>query len=334
MPPNENRVDYSVAIPAYGRPELIKQTVRAALAQRFSPDMTWEVVVNDDHTPIPLAGALSEFGNRIRIERNNKNLGWPENWNQTLRIARGRWVHMLHSDDLVDPDFVQVMWQILKDHPEAAFIHSLTRKIVDGRPIIARLYTWFKGNREPQDNPSASVQVFASGPESVRHALEGVRVTTVVVRRDAACSIDGMRPEFGGPSDEEYLVRLARLGDVVFCPRRLITYRYHSSQDSSQTWLRRTFVDEYSVVHEHSLKVLGSYICEDDRRIVDQRVANVAGRVAMTQALAGDLESARYSIERGKKRFPEIVQDPEFRKAKLIVYNKSVRRLYRWFFIE
>ena len=226
------------------------------------------------------------------------------------------------------------MWQIIQNQAAAVFIHSLTRKVVVGRPLLARMYTWFKGNREPQDNPSASVQVFASGPESVRHALKGVRVTTVVVRRDAACSIDGMRPEFGGPSDEEYLVRLARLGDVVFYPRRLITYRYHSSQDSSQTWLRRTFVDEYSVVHEHSLKVLGSDICEDDRRIVDQRVANAAGRVAMTQALAGDLESARYSIERGKKRFPEIVQDPEFRKAELIVYKRAVRHLYRWLFTQ
>jgi glycosyltransferase involved in cell wall biosynthesis len=328
---HKKQIDYSVAIPAYGRHELIKETVRATLAQNFPPDMTWEILVNDDCTPIPLAETLREFEGRIRIGRNEKNLGFPANWNRTLNLARGTWVHMLHSDDMVDPRFAPVMWDIIKKHPKAAFIHSLTRKVVTGRPLIARVYSWLLGHREAQDDPAASVQVFA-GSAAVRHALQGVRCTTVVVRRDAACGIDGFRTDFRNSSDEEYFVRLAREGEVIFCPRRLITYRYHGHQHSQRAWLRPTFVDEYSRLHDYSLKVLGDELSEQDRRIIDQRIASVAGRVAMTQALSGQLQDAQRSLDKALKRFPTVVQDPEFKKARLIVSSGIVRGLYRWFF--
>lgn len=325
--------DYSVAIPAYGRPDLLRETVRAALAQQFPSDMKWEVLVNDDCSEPALSDALREFEGRIRLCRNQRNLGWPQNWNRTLQMARGRWVHMLHSDDIVDSGFAPVIWSIVKRFPNVVLVHSLARLITVDRPLLARLYSWVRGNGPPSDNPTAEVTVYKGGIEAARHALCGVQATTAVVRREAACGIGGMRQDLRNPSDEEYFVRLSKAGDVAFLPRLLMTYRYHNNQDSQPSWTTPWFVAVYARVQEESLKILGNNASPYDRDAVNMRIAGAAGTAARAQALAGNLQEARKSIQIALDRFPHIAEDAEFKKSQMLVSSPMLRFLYRHLFI-
>jgi glycosyltransferase involved in cell wall biosynthesis len=333
MTSSEGTADYSVAIPAYGRPELLRETVRAALAQQFPSDMKWEVLVNDDCSEPRLSDALREFEGQIRLCRNETNAGWPDNWNRTLRLARGRWVHMLHSDDIVDRQFAPVMWRIVQQCPDAVLIHSLTRSVAVGRPPLARLYSLVRGHRPPSDDPDVGVGVYRSGIEAARHALRSVRATTAVVRRDAALSVGGMRQDLRNPSDEEYFVRLALKGDVAFCPRFLVTYRYNNNQDSQPSWINPGFIGVYRRVQEESLRLLGSDASEKDLEVINARIANAAGAAARAQAIAGNLKAARESIRIAIQTFGPIAEDPEFKKARMLVSNPAVRFLYRHLFV-
>jgi GT2 family glycosyltransferase len=327
--PPSGRIDYSVAIPAYGRTDLLAACLERALAQRWPPDMNWEIVVNDDCSEPSLESRLPGFRGRVRFERNAVRAGWPENWNQTLRKARGAWVHMLHHDDLVAPAFAATMWQLIRTYPRAAYLHSAMRSGVIGQSPIGRLYCRLRARRcTTATNETA--RVFSAGPEAARHALrQGVRIVTIVVRRDLACSIPGMRKELLSPADEEFVVRLALRGDVVYCPEALCTYLYHAGQCSQASWLESSFVSDYLAVHEEALKTLGAGATEDDRRAMRERVAGVACGVALARALAGRPREARTALEEAASLSPDIRHTGLFRRMQLLVKSRIARFAYR-----
>jgi glycosyltransferase involved in cell wall biosynthesis len=321
-------MDYSVAIPAYGNPHLLADVLRHALAQRWPAGMKWEILVNDDGSEPSLESLLGEFRGRVRFERNAQRQGWPENWNRTLEKARGAWVHMLHSDDLVHEDFATTMWELIRWNPQAAYLHSPIQARMLRQPLPGRFYSWLR--RGATNDAVQPAQVYKAGLDAARHALsQGVRITTIVVRRDAALAVPGFRKELWSMADEEYVVRLAQAGDVVYCPQALCLYTFHSAQDSLSTWLRPNFLQDYLHVHEEGLKALGPGATRADRDAIHRRVAYVACGVARARALAGHRQSAAAAMTEAVRLAPEIESSRLYRRTRLIVNSAVARFAYR-----
>src|SRR5438105_13465821 len=89
----------TIAIPAHNRPELLREALAGLARQRDFSD--FEVVVCDDgglpETQEVVKGAALP---NVRFYVNRPSLGAVGNWNQCLRLAAGRWVTLLHEDDL------------------------------------------------------------------------------------------------------------------------------------------------------------------------------------------------------------------------------------------
>jgi len=176
-------------------------------------------------------------------------------------------------------------------------------------------------------------KIYRRGVEAARHALaQGVRITTIVVRRELACAIPGMRGELQSPADEEYVVRLALEGDVVFCPQRLCTYRYHAGQYSLSTWLNPVFLEEYRRVHEEALRTLGAEATEADRKAVYGRVAHIACTVARARAMAGRPADAAAALAEALRLDPETRDTAAYKRAKLLAESPWARRAYQWIY--
>jgi glycosyltransferase involved in cell wall biosynthesis len=115
----------SILIPVYNRAHLIRESVASALAQTYarievvvidnaSNDTTWEVLQE-------LAGQDT----RLRIYRNEHNIGPVRNWIACVEQARGTYAKILWSDDLIDPEFVSATLPLLKDN--VAFVYTGAR---------------------------------------------------------------------------------------------------------------------------------------------------------------------------------------------------------------
>ena len=50
---------------------------------------------------------VSTRGSRASFYRQPRHMGMAGNWNTCVERARGRWIHLLHQDDLVFPGFYQ-----------------------------------------------------------------------------------------------------------------------------------------------------------------------------------------------------------------------------------
>ena len=97
----------SVCIPVYNMERCIERAIRSALGQDY-PD--FEVIVADNRsTDRTYERASSIKDPRLKVFRNDKNLGAYGNHNRCLELAKGEWVKFLHGDDELLPNCVSSM---------------------------------------------------------------------------------------------------------------------------------------------------------------------------------------------------------------------------------
>lgn len=99
----------SVIMPAYNAEEFLQEAIASVQAQTITD---WELLVIDDcsrdHTA-KLVEAIAGSDPRVKLLRNEKNLGAAGSRNRGLDIFRGRYVALLDSDDYWYPRMLEKM---------------------------------------------------------------------------------------------------------------------------------------------------------------------------------------------------------------------------------
>jgi glycosyltransferase involved in cell wall biosynthesis len=127
----------SVGIPTYNRSASVERAVRSVLGQDHS-DL--EVVVADDASPDDTWAALERLAAedpRVRIHRNDRNLGHAGNFKQVMELARGEYFMWLSDDDWIDPGYVGECLRVLRAEPEHALVAGQAHYHRDGRFEVA-----------------------------------------------------------------------------------------------------------------------------------------------------------------------------------------------------
>lgn len=113
----------SVLIPVYNRETLLAPCVQSALEQTVA-DV--EIVLVDNASTDgtwKLCQELAAKDGRIRIFRNDSNLGPVRNWLRCIEEARGTFGKILFSDDLMAPDYLEKAIPLLQ-REEVGFVFS------------------------------------------------------------------------------------------------------------------------------------------------------------------------------------------------------------------
>ena len=96
----------SVCIPVFNTVKYVQQTIESVLAQNYS---NIEILIQDNASTDgtwELLEALDIEYPKIKLERNQLNLGMSGNWNKVIRRAQGDYVMLLSADDLLGPEFL------------------------------------------------------------------------------------------------------------------------------------------------------------------------------------------------------------------------------------
>jgi glycosyltransferase involved in cell wall biosynthesis len=105
----------SVLIPAYNREAYIEQCIRSALDQPFR-DI--EVIVSDNASSdrtVEIVRRIQQEDPRVCLIRQQSNIGALPNWKACLKVARGRFIHWLWSDDYVGSEFYTEWTRLTKN---------------------------------------------------------------------------------------------------------------------------------------------------------------------------------------------------------------------------
>ncbi len=119
-------VKVSILIPVFNREDLIGPCIRSALDQTFG-DL--EVVVVDNTSTDgtwDVCKAYSDKDNRVRIFRNEINLGPVRNWIRCVELSRGIYGKILFSDDQMRPEFLSRTVPLLEDNG-VGFVFTATQ---------------------------------------------------------------------------------------------------------------------------------------------------------------------------------------------------------------
>lgn len=200
----------SVIMPIYNAGRYLKVAVESLLNQTF---IDFELLAIDDCSTDGSLDLLQDYKDyRIRILKNEKNLGQGLTRNRGLEEARGVFVAFMDNDDVSHPDRLKRQVEYLDLNPAVAVVGSWARIIdADGKPI--RIW-------EHPAEPSEVKQAILSFCPVIN--------PSVMARRVALIEAGGYQP--GMTEDYPLWLSIAERHSIANIPETLIDYRVHVSQ--------------------------------------------------------------------------------------------------------
>lgn len=111
----------SIVTPVYNCERFLRQTVQSVLDQSFHQ---WELIIVDDCSTdgtLALAQQLAAGEKRIRVARNETNLGVSMTRNRGIAQARGEYIALLDGDDLWAPDKLERQVRLMEQGWDLAY---------------------------------------------------------------------------------------------------------------------------------------------------------------------------------------------------------------------
>lgn len=121
--------EVSICIPAYNQAERLEKAINSVLVQTFTD---YEIVITDDSLDTSVKEVVAKYNlpNKIKYYKNQVTLGSPENWNESIRKATGKYIKILHHDDWLNfNDSLEKYVALLDDNPESEFGFSATQAL-------------------------------------------------------------------------------------------------------------------------------------------------------------------------------------------------------------
>jgi glycosyltransferase involved in cell wall biosynthesis len=162
----------SVILLSYNRPDLLTRALKSVLIQDVK-DM--EILIVDDCSEEQAWVQVKQLENldpRIKIFRNEKNLGCFNNLNHSLDLAHGDWILVFNDDDIMLPGMLKKEVEFVQQNPNVGFVYT------DGYSIS------YSGKKEIRSCPTPSI--LKAGIEALEHVVYHFNIfaTSVLVKRE------------------------------------------------------------------------------------------------------------------------------------------------------
>jgi glycosyltransferase involved in cell wall biosynthesis len=199
----------SVIIPVYNREKYVGEAIDSILAQSF-PD--FEVLLVDDGSTDNSVELMRSYTDpRVRLVRNERNLGIPKTRNRGVQLARGDYIAILDSDDTASPDRLAKQVAFLDRHHDCVLVGSWAALMDEKGQALKR------GKRR-----------YVSPGEVKSHLLFHCWLPhSSVMARAATLRAYGYREQYVVCSDFDLFVRLARKYKLGHLPEPLVRQRVH-----------------------------------------------------------------------------------------------------------
>ncbi len=268
--------EVDVVVPTRDRPELLRLTVDAILAQDY-PGVVRVIVVFDQSEP-DLTLVRADPQRPVLVISNNRRPGLAGGRNSGILAARGELVAFCDDDDVWLPGKVSAQVAMLQSDPAAAIVSCGIRIDYDGT-LVDRVL------------PQTSVSL----TDLLRDRLTELHPSTFLMRRAAVVDGFGLVDEevpgsFG--EDYEFLLRAARTGPVRTVPEVGVVVRWHKQSYFTSRW--ETMAQGLSWLLDRYPEFAS----------VPAGEARIAGQVAFATAAKGDRRGSLRWVRRTIRHNP------------------------------
>ena len=213
----------SIAVPAYKTPELfLRQLIQSLQDQTYD---NWELCIANaspqDASMEYVLKSCSAMDSRIVWKKLKENRGISENTNEAFAMATGDYVGLLDHDDLLAPNALYEIAAALEKEPETEVLYT------DEDKVRGEQLEHFQPHLKPDFNED-----LLRSNNYICHFF--------VVKRTLLQKVGGMRKEFDGAQDYDFIFRCTETaGKICHIPEILYHWRTHeaSTADNPQSKL-------------------------------------------------------------------------------------------------
>ncbi|MFJ6484031.1 MULTISPECIES: glycosyltransferase family 2 protein [unclassified Streptomyces] len=221
---------FEILLPYYGDVALMQDAVRSVLAQDGDD---WRLTVVDDGREPGVPEWFEQLADpRVRYLRNERNLGVTGNFNRCVELAEYAYLVLMGCDDLMHPNYLQVVRAAADREPTAAMIQPGVQVIgTDGLPYDTL------GDRTKRKlyAPKGPGRALLGGEELATSLLRGnwLYFPSICWRTEAVKRF-GFRTDLGVIQDLALVVDLLVAGEsLATTPEVCFSYRRHAESESS-----------------------------------------------------------------------------------------------------
>lgn len=199
----------------YNGARWISEAIESTLAQEYKD---FELIISDNASTDNTFEICQEYAkkdSRIRLHRNEKNLGAAPNFTKAFELATGKYFKWLAYDDRIEPQLIGESVRILETRPDVALVYPLSKEFDEEGELI----------REPpelidvtDDDPSKR---YISIINRINGSIFGM------MRVEDMKKTKLMKPIPGG--DRPFLGEMALIGKTYLIPERWYLQRMTTS---------------------------------------------------------------------------------------------------------
>jgi len=228
---DDTAVLLTIAIPTFKRFDLLKETLRSVFANNFKIKVEVIIVDNDPEDETIALDEMKEFKNySFKYYKNQENYGMFGNWNQCLSLANGKYITILHDDDLLDINFAPALEEeICKGYNGFSFDwYTLDQRKSQNLPSFNFLhylskYTLKLLKRFRKRNIYDLQDFF------VMNRFMGT--LGVIFERKKALELNGFDEKYYPIADYEFWMRwIIDFGELKFVPKQMTYYRIRQNE--------------------------------------------------------------------------------------------------------
>lgn len=214
---------WSVMIPTFNCAHYLRETLESVLSQALPPELMQIEVVDDCSTEDNPEAIVQEMGQgRVQFFRQPQNVGHIKNFDTCLKRSKGRWIHLLHGDDLVLQGFYQKMQRIVESNPDI------------GAAFCRHVYMNEEGHWQKfsplEQNESG---ILSNWLERIA-VVQRLQTPSIVVRREVYEALGGFDHRLTWAEDWEMWVRIAAHYPVAYEVQPLAAYRMHTESSTGK----------------------------------------------------------------------------------------------------
>ena len=223
----------SIAMAVYNGEKYIFEQIESILEQSFDD---FELVIQDDcstDTTYDLLCKIAERDSRIKLFRNDKQLGVVKNFEKAIGRCKGEYIALSDQDDIWRADKLKIeiekMRELERRYPDKAImVHSDLEVIDENRKVISDSFMRQRGYR-------------LDDKRNLPHILgpNGVMGNTIMMNRRAVESVTPFPADIA-VHDYWIAVMTELFGIRGYIPEPLVKYRIHGYNSSNS-------IDRYGV---------------------------------------------------------------------------------------
>lgn len=232
--------EVTILIPTYNRPILLKQAIDSALHQVGYDDYEILVLDNnparDDETERLLATYNSP---QLNYYKNEENVGMYGNWNRGIELAKGKWIAILHDDDLLNSNFLSESMEIVNSLNGNVGCLSCKKKIFKQGDELDLINRGLHEERVQRIYPFDNYTGFVLGAP-----------TGALLKKSCVVSLGGFNPDYFPTCDFCFLVYLNLHYPCYLNSSELLWYRIQDNESLKLHIMQQSIIQDYYLLSQ------------------------------------------------------------------------------------